>query len=227
MSFELSKIVSWGRQHDEYVRMFDLSAADLKLNILSCADGPSGFNRKQHQDGHAVVSIDPLYRHSAEEIREHVLAAKEEVLAQLQNNRDVFVWKRFRTPQELVDARIAAMETFVADFDAGREQGRYRAESLPELSFPAKSFDLAVCSHLLFTYSAHLDTAFHIAAVLEMTRVAREVRVFPLLDLNGHTSVHLPEVLAELSRHSVQAAVTPVPYELQRGGNQMLRITCP
>ena len=44
------------------------------------------------------------------------------------------------------------------------------------------SFDLALCSHLLFLYTDHLDAAFHIAAVQELLRVAGEVRIFPAAD---------------------------------------------
>ena len=42
------------------------------------------------------------------------------------------------------------------------------------------AFDLALCSHLLFTYSKQLSASFHVEAVLEMCRVARESAFSPL-----------------------------------------------
>ena len=44
MGFTLDKVVPWGRSYNEYVSMFALSEADLKLPILGCGDGPAEFN---------------------------------------------------------------------------------------------------------------------------------------------------------------------------------------
>ena len=57
----------------------------------------------------------------------------------------------------------------------------------------------ALCSHLLFTYSKQLSATFHIQAVIEMYRVAREIRIFPLLDMNGQPSRHVPAVCEVLN----------------------------
>jgi ubiquinone/menaquinone biosynthesis C-methylase UbiE len=54
------------------------------------------------------------------------------------------------------------------------------AAALPDLPFADGSFAVALCSHLLFCYP-QLGRGFHQAALEELTRVAREVRVFPLL----------------------------------------------
>jgi hypothetical protein len=40
----LDQVVPWGRSLSEYVRMFDLSPADLQSRILDCAGGPASFN---------------------------------------------------------------------------------------------------------------------------------------------------------------------------------------
>ncbi len=74
--------------------------------------------------------------------------------------------------------RLAAMENFLADYEAGKAAGRYIEGVLPSLPFADDSFDLALCSHLLFLYSEQLDADFHIAAVRELLRVARDVRIF-------------------------------------------------
>jgi len=57
-----------------------------------------------------------------------------------------------------------------------------------------------------------------------MLRVAGEVRLFPLLSLDGAPSPHLHVLMEELALDSFAAEVGRVPYEFQRGGNEMLVI---
>jgi hypothetical protein len=69
MTMTLDAIVPWGRSYNEYVRMFDLQEPDLEKRILGCADGPASFNAEKRHRGKSVVSVDPLYAFSQEEIR--------------------------------------------------------------------------------------------------------------------------------------------------------------
>ncbi len=78
---------------------------------------------------------------------------------------------------------MSAMENFLADFDTGKQEGRYIAGELPSLPFDNGQYDIALSSHFLFLYSAQLSAEFHLQALQEMLRVSREVRVFPLLTL--------------------------------------------
>jgi len=117
------------------------------------------------------------------------------------------------------------METFLADFDAGKRQGRYVAAALPCLPFADGVFDLALSSHFLLLYSAHLSTAFHLQALQEMLRVSREVRVFPLLALDGTPSPHPPYIKKGLQQQGYEIETRRVPYEFQRGGNELLIVS--
>ncbi len=119
MAFDYGEVVPWGRSYEEYLRMFALSESDLARPLLGCADGPASFNAGMTRLGHRVISVDPLYRHAA-----------------------------------------------------------------------------------------------------------REVRVFPLVDVNAETSAYLDPMLAELARAGIGVEVRSVPYKFQRGTNQMLRIRC-
>jgi hypothetical protein len=225
---ELSEVVPWGRSFAEYLRMFGLSDADLAgRRVLGCGDGPASFNAEATALGHRVVSCDPIYAFPAGEIRQRVAACYEAVVEQARRNAHRFVWDEFRDADELGQARLAVMERFLADYETGRGSGRYVPASLPHLPFAAGTFDLCVCSHLLFLYSRQLDLDFHLSAVREMLRVAAEVRVFPLLDLDGEPSPHVGPVQAALRREDGDGRVTirEVSYEFQRGGNRMLVIT--
>jgi hypothetical protein len=104
------------------------------------------------------------------------------VIDQTRQNQNEFVWEVISSVEELGKARMAAMKAFLDDFPAGLVEGRYLNSELPTLPFPDDSFDLALCSHLLFLYSQQLDEEFHHSSLLELCRVAKEVRVFPRAD---------------------------------------------
>jgi SAM-dependent methyltransferase len=224
MSFSLEKIVPWGRSFDEYVAMFCLSKSDLDKRILGCGDGPASFNATLTRRGGHVVSVDPLYRFLAEEIRRRIQETYGQVLEETRKNRHEFIWTSIRSVDELGRLRMAAMEEFLSDYSKGAKQGRYVNRQLPHLPFADEQFDLAVCSHLLFLYSEQLTEDFHIASIRELCRVARQVRIFPLLELGAKISRHLRPVIAGLTAAGYAATIAPVSYEFQRGGNQMLKV---
>ena len=72
MAFQLDTIVPWGRNFDEYRRMFGLTPADLRLRLLGCGDGPASFNAELTASGGQIVSCDPLYRFSALQILDRI-----------------------------------------------------------------------------------------------------------------------------------------------------------
>ncbi len=224
MGFTLDKIVPWGRSFGEYVRMFGLATADLRRRMLGCGDGPAGFNASLTARGGKVVSLDPLYQFDAVQIDRRIAATYDRVMAQLRENRDDYVWNEFSSVAEVGRVRLEAMRAFLADFETGRRAGRYVAGALPALPFGDGTFDLALASHFLFLYSTQLTAEFHLQSLREMLRVAREVRIFPLLTLDGQPSPHLALVIENLSDRGFKVGRRPVPYEFQRGGNEMLLI---
>ena len=170
--FTLEQVVPWGRSFDEYRRMFALSDADLSRSILGCGDGPASFNAEATRRGTSVVSVDPIYKWDAAQIQERIAATCDTILDQTRRNAHEFVWDAIGSVEELGRVRMAAMQAFLEDYPAGKTQGRYVEAELPALPFADGSFDLALCSHLLFLYSRQLDQSFHVAAAVELCRVA-------------------------------------------------------
>ncbi len=170
------------------------------------------------------MSVDPIYRFSAEDIRSRIRETYAEVMEQTRQNMHEFIWKSIRTVDELGRLRMAAMEEFLSDYPQGLNQGRYVDGELPHMPFSDGEFDLAVCSHLLFLYSEKLSEAFHVESIRELCRVAAEVRVFPLLELGAKTSRHLQSVADGLKAEGYAVTIVPVTYEFQRGGNQMMKV---
>jgi hypothetical protein len=224
MSFTLSQVVPWGRSFDEYVAMFALTAVNLGSRILGCGDGPASFNAVLTSKGGRIVSVDPLYCFSQDDIRERIRRTYTEVLEQTRKNAREFVWTSIKSVDELGRLRMAAMEEFLLDYRQGLVEKRYVDGGLPHLPFPDGSFDLAVCSHLLFLYSEHLSEDFHVESIRELCRVAGEARIFPLLELGSRKSRHVQAVGARLAAAGYTVSIETVPYEFQRGGNQMIRV---
>ncbi len=219
---QLSEIVPWGRSYAEYVAMFSLSGTDLRKRILGCGDGPASFNAECTAAGRRVLSVDPLYEFDGGSIQQRFEEAAPGIMAQVSASEAEWVWGFHATPEQLLAARRRSLGLFLGDYHAGREAGRYRAASLPSLPFEDASFDLALCSHLLFLYSEILSAEFHVASVLELCRVAGEVRIFPLLTLNHERSTHVGAVCDAVAGQGWRAQVVRVAYEFQRGGNEML-----
>ncbi len=222
--FQLSGVVPWGRNRAEYIAFFDLAAVDPAARILDCGAGPSSFTAEMTRLGRPVVAADPLYRASQSDIAQRIVETHQSMLEGLRVARERFVWTHYGTPERVEEVRLSAMRDFLEDYGAGRAAGRYIPAALPALPFAGGSFDLALCSHFLFLYSADLDEEFHLAAIEEMLRLAAEARIFPLLDLDGQPSRHLEPARARLRRLGLRAERVPVAYEFQKGGNEMLRV---
>lgn len=221
----LKKVVPWGRCLDEYRRMFAITELELDKRFLGCADGPASFNAEMSAAGRAVTSCDPLYRYSADQIRERIDATYPQMIEYARKNADVFVWSdQIPDPATLGRHRMQAMERFLSDYKIGRIESRYVAAELPDLPFADRTFDIALCSHFLFLYSEQLTEQFHIDSIRELLRIAGEVRIFPLLELEGAQSRHLDAVLSVLQSNGYRVEIERVGYEFQRGGNQMMWI---
>jgi len=207
--------------------MFDLSEEDLGKRILGCGDGPASFNAELTKRGGAAVSIDPLYNFSVAAISRRIDETFDEVMRETRKNRNEFVWEHIGSVEELGAVRMKAMRDFLSDYPQGTVEGRYIAASAPNLDLPADSFGLALCSHFLFLYSDHLDLRFHIETITELCRICGETRVFPLLQLGALPSPHVAPVIEHFRSEGYEVTQVRVPYEFQRGANQMLRIRRP
>ena len=184
MVMKLEKVVPFGRSLDEYKNMFALTDGDLNKKIVGVGDGPASFNAEMFALGNSVVSVDPLYIFRAEEIERQFYSVVDNIISQVKATPHDWVWSNHRSPEHLKENRVNVLRRFVADYENGRGEGRYIVGELPTLGFERNKFDLALCSHFLFLYSDQLSYEFHRASVLEMLRVASEIRIFPLLTLN-------------------------------------------
>ncbi len=225
MAFTLDRVVPWGRNLDEYRKMFALTDADLQAQIVGCSDGPASFNAEMRQRGHQVVSVDPIYQFSVDQIRERIDTTRREVMEQVRQNLNGFVWHMIPSPDALEQIRLDAMNVFLDEFEQGKEDGRYITGELPDLDFADDAFDLALCSHFLFLYSDQLTLDFHRQSIHELCRVAWDVRIFPLQNLAAQPSPYVQPIMDEFTDAGYNVDIQQVNYEFQRGAHSMLRIT--
>lgn len=224
MAMRLDNVVPFGRSFDEYVKMFSLTEFDLSQSILSVADGPASFNAEGTKQGYHIQSLDPLYAFEAQDIRARFYAVRDDIIQQVKETPDDWVWRYHASADELQRRRTQVTEMFAADYAAGKREGRYTTGSLPHLPYADGAYDLGLCSHFLFLYSAQLDADFHVDAITQLLRVCKTVRIFPLLTLMGARSPHLEVVIQHFEKEGIICQVIPVEYELQKGGNEMLTL---
>src|SRR5689334_4404868 len=202
--------------------MFSLTESELHLRILGCGDGPASFNVECNQRDGCITSIDPLYHFSREEIEKRIAETYEDVIAQTRAHQDKFIWDEISSLDELGRIRMEAMQRFLDSYEAGKLNYEYIPGELPILPFADGAFDLALSSHFLFLYTEYLTFAFYVEAIREMLRVAREVRIFPLLDVNAQESHYLTGSMETCREYDPE--IRKVNYEFQRGGNKMLML---
>ncbi|MGD1919433.1 MAG: SAM-dependent methyltransferase [Pleurocapsa sp.] len=224
MVMKLDKVVPFGRSLDEYIKMFDLSPKDLQKHILGVGDGPASFNAEGTAKGYDITSIDPVYQFDCAGIKQRFDAVVDNIINQIIATPDSWVWSYHQNPQDLKARRVKALKTFLQDYQQSKQTGRYQTQELPNLDFADQTFDLALCSHFLFLYSEQLDEDFHLAAIQEMLRVSKEVRIFPLLTLRQKTSPYVEKAIAKFGRLGYSTSIVKVPYEFQPGANKMLAI---
>lgn len=221
----LDKVVPFGRSMDEYIKIFNLTNADLNKRIIGIGDGPASFNAEMTHQGKSVVSVDPLYQFSSNEILQRFNEVVDNIINQVKATPNDLVWSYHKSPDDLRQNRVKVIQKFLSDYDNGKQNNRYIFGELPNLVYPNQKFDIALCSHLLFLYSNHLDYDFHLNSVAEMLRIAEEIRIFPLMTLMSKPSQYLDNIVKYYSEKGYKINIEKVEYELQPGGNQMLKIT--
>ena len=231
------------KSFDEYIKMFDLSSEDLQQRIVAIPGGPSSFNAEGTKAGFNITSICPGYRCSDTELREIINRYLPDNVDGVIANPQNWVWSYHTSPQALKENCFKAVEMFFDDYEPGKKDGRYlhldihhqdiHHQDVLCLDVPDRCFDLALSSHFLFYHSDRCDLGFvgldldyHLAAIKEMLRVSKEVRIFPLLTIMQmqNISPYLEPVQQEFSKLGYSVSVQTVPYEFQPGGNQMLVI---
>lgn len=232
MAFTFDQVAIYGRDLEEYTKMFNLDLNSLKgKRILDCCGGPASFAFQAAERGIEVVSCDPIYGLDVSTIRNKIDQDLEKVMQKHKESPEL-LYEPFSRSSE----RRKAMEVFLNDLPDGKSCGRYVEGYLPNLPFENDSFDLCLCSNFLFIYSdiasggmmsnSNFDLKFHLAAIEELLRVARkEIRIYPLQGPGTKEHMYLDPIVNRLVSLGHEAKAVPVQQLDIKGADKMLLIT--
>jgi SAM-dependent methyltransferase len=219
----MRKLVLWGHHLDEYKQMFALSDAELRGKMLEYGCGTSAVNAEL-RDKERLISCDPLFNLDKGTLATNVSLIFEDMVEQIEHYQETFDVSRYGSLDALIAGRRQGVNEFFADYEKGRDEKRYIPAMDYTLPFADFEFDFALSSHYLFADLDDQDVTFHLNVIRELARVAKEVRIFPLIDRHDQLSPFLGPVLLGLQQEGYGAEVREVSYHLQPKGNAMLRV---
>lgn len=229
----MRKLVLWGQGVTEYQQMFDLTDQVLDSSIFEFGCGPTAVNASLHAQGIKVVSCDPLFSLAHDVLVHEVNQLFERRVAELRADQYQLDTAAYGGLEHFIEARHAGCEAFFNDFIEGIKAKRYITPSFP-LPFDEFAFQYALSSHYFFTNipEAERQNAMlqHLAEIKALTRIAHEVRIFPIINRLGEASTLLGPILLGLQQAGYGVEVREVPFSLYPKGNAMLRVwanTCP
>lgn len=226
METMLNPLNAIGYGIDDYVNMFSLSENELDMHIIDCYAGASCFTKEMTMKKRKVVACDPLYGKSLATIKTTIEEAKQNLLKQVKLHPEGFTFTN-KQVQQLMDEHEKKVAAFMDDLQQGLNEKRYTSDAVPRYHFKEEQFDLALVSHYLFTYSDEFSVDFHVNAIQELTRIANEVRIFPLVTKDSHLSPYVGEVVVRLQALELGVEIRGVRFEIQKHGNAMMRIWSP
>ncbi|ULT59477.1 class I SAM-dependent methyltransferase [Neobacillus drentensis] len=221
---DLERIIFIGRTFEEYLDMFSLSVAELKgKRILDCPAGACSFTAVGNALGLNITAADIAYYHSNEDLYVKGIQDVEHAMEQMEIAKTNFIWDYFNDIEGLRKHRLRALNHCAKDMRQSSE--RYVPVTLPSLPFKDGEFDVLLSAHFLFMYADRLDYEFHINTLDELLRVTKEeIRIFPLVDLEGKRYEHLDKIISYLTETGCSVEEVKVPYEFQVNANSMLKI---
>lgn len=226
MSYTLENILITGRTYEEYMAFFDLDEKALVgKKVLDCPSGASSFIKTAKEKGIVARGADILYQFDIEEIKKQGLKTIDYIYKDT-SWMDGYSFEFYKSIPEHRTYREGALKGFYEDFNSFD----YSYEELPKLNYEDDTFDLLVSSHFLFTYDDRFSYEFHKDSILEMLRVSKEVRIFPLVGYQNsmekeekNFSPYVYKLLEDLKEFSPK--IQKVDFEFQINAGYMLKVT--
>ncbi len=221
MALQLRDYLITGRTFEEYMAFFNLNPNTLRgKKVLDCPSGVSSFIADAKALNIDAHGCDIIYAHDASAIIKRAYDSIEliyqDVTWMADHNFDFY-----GSIANHKKHRQRALRGFENDFNTRH----YLYQTLPQLSYGDKAFDLLLSSHLLFVYDDRLSLEFHLQSIREMLRVAKEVRIFPLIDFKNSRKNEADNFSPFVNTilKTFKAKVVPVDFEFQpRGGAMMI-----
>lgn len=221
----MGQCVLWGNTLTDYQQMFDMEFSTFKGRLLEFASGPSGVNAKLTEQGVSVVSYDQRFKLPAPGLRDITEQDFEQALKSVQQNSQHYQWQTYASPMVLAESRRAGIERFFDDYTQGVVDKRYLAgdEWMP-LPFADFNFDLVISAHFFLQESDCYSLDWQVQMIVELCRVGRELRIFPLVNERGETATMLGPLMQALQQRQIGVEIREVNYHFVPNDNAMLRV---
>lgn len=220
----MSTLALWGYTIDEYRAWFDLTDDAINSAILEYGCGLSAVNAQQTKQKHKIVSCDPLFVLDKNELQSKAQLIFAQRAQEIKKEQEHFDFSRCGGYDSFVAERQKGMDAFFADYEAGVAEQRYLGLNDYHLPFADFTFDLALSAYYLSTNPEHQTLDDPLNLLRELARVAKEVRIIPLMDKTGTTLEWLGPVLLGLQQENYGVEVREVDMPLHQKGNAMLRV---
>lgn len=234
-NFAFDEVLFLGRDFTEYQKMFNLNPSQLKgKRVLDCAAGPSSFAIEASMYDINVISCDPMYGASSDELAQRCRTDFEKVGER--QARASHLFHDYALSSQFKDRKKKSRDLFIRDYALGAKQARYVHGQLPSLPFENDSFDLVLCANFLFLYTpletggmlnaALFDYDFHVKALTELVRISNdEIRIYPIQ--GPHKEQHhnyIQDLMHEKTLDGLNFSFEPVTYRDIRNAHELLVI---
>lgn len=204
----------WVYSLADYRRVFDLTEQDLQKKLLDFPSGISSVNAELHALGYSIISADPIYNLSIQAMQTEVKQILEQLIAQIGEHEHaetiILQWRQ-------------STELFLADYELGKKQGRYRTHSLPPFEKVEQTFELLLCPDFLFDSLISLEFSSQ-DIMNELCKLAAEVRIFPLPEAKTAVAAELGPIMLAFQQRNFGVEIRAVNYPIRNHNNAMLRI---
>jgi hypothetical protein len=219
--YEIDEFAFIGRTFAEYQRMFDFDPDSWTgERILDCPEGPCSFVTEAHNHEITAVGADKMYYRTPAALSKRCAEDIETAMDALDGVEDLYKWEFYDDISELRAYRERAASRFLSDY--AQNGDRYVCVDLPATPFADTAFDLVLSAHFLFLYDDRLSYEFHLETLQELCRISGQLRVFPLHGFDADQSEIVDTLVEELESDGYTTDIQEVPFEFQRGANEML-----
>ena len=218
----MRKSVLWGHHYSEYRDMFDLTADLGTLKLLEFACGPTLVNHELSLQNGFVRSVDPWFEPDVYVTKQRFITQFKQKINEMRHYPEGYDAEKYGGMDILLARRTEGFEGFFEDYATAYESRYFKAEAF-KLPFANASFDLVLCSNYFFADLANEDLDFHLKWFKELSRVAHEIRIYPLT-AGEKPSALLGPILMALQHEDYRVSVQEVPFRLRPGSKAMLKI---
>jgi hypothetical protein len=205
----------------DYRQIFGFIDTELPKKVLDYPAGISSVNAELYAQGKRIVSCDPAYHFSTQQMQQHAQQILQHNIQHLQQHQNIL--SNNQAIDEIIQRWRHSTEVFLADYATGKQQGRYRIIELPPAPEPDGAFELLFCTDLLFNSSVRaLYSPQNLINAL--IGLATDVRIFPLSDEKNVIAGELGPILLAFQQQNFGVEIRAVNSSQRRDANAMLRI---